>query len=85
MPVDRYDVPEAVAVAAVYLALRQSGYITGVTLPVDGGFVSSGTIKRGWALATLARRRRPVMLWRESSPTKPAARLDRAPLLCGSR
>lgn len=45
VPVDRYGVPERVAVAAVYLA-PQSGYITGVTLPVDGGFVSSGTIKR---------------------------------------
>ena len=47
MPVDRYGVPEKVAIAAVYLALPQSGYITEVTLPVDGGFVSSRAIKRG--------------------------------------
>ena len=36
-----------VAAAAVYLALPESRYITGVTLPVDGAFVSSGVIKRG--------------------------------------
>jgi NAD(P)-dependent dehydrogenase (short-subunit alcohol dehydrogenase family) len=47
IPMDRYGVPEEVAAAAVYLALPQSGYITGVTLPVDGGFMSSGVIKRG--------------------------------------
>lgn len=32
---------------AVYLALPQSGYITGVRLPVDGGFLSCGVVKRG--------------------------------------
>ena len=47
IPIDRYGVPEEVAAAAVCLALPQSGYITGVTLPVDGGFISSGVIKRG--------------------------------------
>lgn len=47
IPMDRYGVPEEIAAAAVYLALPQSGYITGVTLPVDGGFMSSGVIKRG--------------------------------------
>ena len=47
IPMDRYGVPEEVAAAAVYLALPQSGYISGVTLPVDGGFMASGVIKRG--------------------------------------
>lgn len=47
IPMDRYGVPEEIAAAAVYLALPQSGYINGVTLPVDGGFMSSGVIKRG--------------------------------------
>ena len=47
IPIDRYGVPGEVAAAAVCLALPQSGYITGVTLPVDGGFISSGVIKRG--------------------------------------
>ena len=46
IPMDRYGVPEEVAAAAVYLALPQSSYITGITLPVDGGFISSGVIKR---------------------------------------
>lgn len=46
VPMDRYGVPEEVAAAAVYLALPESSYITGVTLPVDGGFTSSGVIKR---------------------------------------
>ncbi len=46
IPMNRYGVAEEVAAAAVYLALPQSGYITGVTLPVDGGFVASGVIKR---------------------------------------
>ena len=42
----RYGVPEEVAAAAVCLALPESSYITGITLPVDGGFQSSGVIKR---------------------------------------
>ena len=46
IPMRRYGLPEEVAHAAVFLALPQSGYITGVTLPVDGGFTSSGVIKR---------------------------------------
>ncbi len=47
VPMHRYGVPEEVAAAAVYLALPQSGYINGVTLPVDGGFDASGVLKRG--------------------------------------
>ena len=47
IPIDRYGEPQEVAAAAVCLALPQSGYITGVTLPVDGGFIASGVIKRG--------------------------------------
>ena len=46
IPMDRYGVPDEVAAAAVYLALPASSYITGVTFPVDGGFISSGVIKR---------------------------------------
>jgi 3-oxoacyl-[acyl-carrier protein] reductase len=34
----RYGEPEDVARAAVFLASRESGYITGATLNVDGGF-----------------------------------------------
>lgn len=47
LPANRYGEPEEVAAAAVYLALPQSGYINGVTLPVDGGFAASGVLKRG--------------------------------------
>ncbi|WP_419907675.1 SDR family NAD(P)-dependent oxidoreductase [Hoeflea sp.] len=46
IPMDRYGTPDEVAAAAVYLALPQSSYITGVTLPVDGGFDAGGVIKR---------------------------------------
>ena len=45
IPMGRYGIPEEVAAAAVYLALPQSSYITGVTMPVDGAFISSGVIK----------------------------------------
>ena len=47
IPMGRYGLPEEVAAAAVYLALPQSSYITGIALPVDGGFMSSGVIKNG--------------------------------------
>ncbi len=46
IPMRRFALPEEVAHAALFLALPQSGYITGITLPVDGGFSSSGVIKR---------------------------------------
>jgi NAD(P)-dependent dehydrogenase (short-subunit alcohol dehydrogenase family) len=46
IPMERYGTPEEVAAAAIYLALPQSSYITGVNLPVDGGFDASGVIKR---------------------------------------
>ena len=45
IPIDRYGTPEEVAAAAVYLALPQSSYITGITMPIDGGFDCSGVIK----------------------------------------
>lgn len=45
IPMDRYGTPEEVAAAAVYLALPQSAYITGVNLAVDGGFEAAGVIK----------------------------------------
>lgn len=47
IPMRRYGLPEEVAHAALFLASPQSGYITGITLPVDGGFTSSGVIKQG--------------------------------------
>ena len=47
IPMDRYGTPEEVAAAAVFLALPESSYISGITLPIDGAFASSGVIKRG--------------------------------------
>ena len=47
VPMGRYGAPGEVAAAAVYLALPQSSYITGITMPVDGAFMSTGVIKRG--------------------------------------
>ena len=41
--------PEEVAVAAVYLALPGSSYLTGTAFPVDGGFAASGVIKKDGA------------------------------------
>lgn len=46
IPMDRYGTPEEVAMVAVCLALPESGYVSGVTLPIDGAFASSGVIKR---------------------------------------
>ena len=45
IPMDRHGTPEEVAAAAVYLALPQSSYISGVTLAIDGGFDAAGVIK----------------------------------------
>ena len=42
----RYGAPEKAAAEAVYQALPQSSCITGVTLAVDGGFLSSGAIRQ---------------------------------------
>lgn len=47
VPMNRYGAPEEVAAAALYLALPESGFINGVTLPVDGGFDAGGVLKRG--------------------------------------
>jgi len=45
-PLPREGTPEDVAEAAVYLAGDHSAYVTGVTLPVDGGTVAGKPIRR---------------------------------------
>jgi NAD(P)-dependent dehydrogenase (short-subunit alcohol dehydrogenase family) len=42
VPVGRYAGPEEIAAAASFLAAPGSGYVTGVVLPVDGGFLAAG-------------------------------------------
>ena len=44
LPIKRYAQPEEVAHAAVFLASDESGYVTGHTLNVDGGFNATGLL-----------------------------------------
>lgn len=46
IPIDRYGTPEEVANAALYLCSRESSYVTGHVLAVDGGFLAAGVINR---------------------------------------
>ena len=39
-PIGRFGKPEDVANACIYLASDESSFVTGITLPVDGGFTS---------------------------------------------
>ena len=39
-PIGRFGKPEDVASACLYLASDESSFVTGITLPVDGGFTS---------------------------------------------
>ena len=39
-PIGRFGEPEDVANACLYLASDESSFVTGITLPVDGGFTS---------------------------------------------
>ena len=39
-PIGRFGKPEDVAIACLYLASDESSFVTGITLPVDGGFTS---------------------------------------------
>ena len=38
----RFGTVDEIAYAALFLASRESGFITGVTLPVEGGAVAAG-------------------------------------------
>ena len=44
--IPRIGQPEDIVNAAVFLASDESSYITGVNLPVDGGFSASGGVGR---------------------------------------
>jgi NAD(P)-dependent dehydrogenase (short-subunit alcohol dehydrogenase family) len=40
IPMGRLARPEDIAAAVLFLVSEQAGYITGVTLPVDGGYLT---------------------------------------------
>ncbi|MFM1991006.1 MAG: hypothetical protein RJA99_3963 [Pseudomonadota bacterium] len=42
IPMGRYGLPEEIAAVASFLASEGAAYLTGVALPVDGGFMASG-------------------------------------------
>ncbi|MCP5265948.1 MAG: SDR family oxidoreductase [Burkholderiaceae bacterium] len=42
IPMDRYGTTGEMAAAVMYLVSDDAGYLTGVELPVDGGFLASG-------------------------------------------
>jgi NAD(P)-dependent dehydrogenase (short-subunit alcohol dehydrogenase family) len=41
IPMGRLARPEDIAAAVLFLVSEQAGYITGVTLPVDGGYLTA--------------------------------------------
>ena len=42
IPSGRYGQPNEIAAAAAFLASEQAAYITGIALPIDGGFMATG-------------------------------------------
>jgi len=42
IPMNRYGTPEEIAAAVAYLASDGAAYVTGIVIPIDGGFLASG-------------------------------------------
>lgn len=49
IPMHRYGQPSEIATAVLFLLSPASSFITGHTIPVDGGFISAGVMRRGEA------------------------------------
>jgi 3-oxoacyl-[acyl-carrier protein] reductase len=45
IPMRRYGRPEEVAAAVSFLCSRDASYITGHTIPVDGGFLAADVLE----------------------------------------
>ena len=41
LPAQRYAMPDGIAAAALYLASNEAGFVHGITLPVDGGYLAT--------------------------------------------
>ena len=41
IPLSRIGTPEDIAYGALYLASDESSYITGIELPIDGGYIAT--------------------------------------------
>ena len=63
IPMKRYGRPEEIAAAVSFLCSADASYITGHTIPVDGGFLAAGVLEIGRD----QRRRRPHPISRTST------------------
>ena len=45
IPMKRYGIPEEIAALVSFLASENASYITGIALPIDGGFMAAGALK----------------------------------------